>query len=287
MIATFRARLVGLSVSAGLLALTACPRPGDAGTEPAESTEPTELTTGRDTADTDPPPTLEGICGTAGLRFADLAWIPSDARLATSLSLDDDDALGAAVAQLATLAGDPESTLPLVAAMDYRQLGLQLGSVRPTLEVLGSAPAELVEILGPDNQLVWAWPSDCPADQVSARLLARWQLVPRAELEHPGVRVAPSSDRFPFDLVTIGERHILLTRGGQGRAVAKWLGDSDDSPDTAPASALADLEAAPIRSVLVGEWLLTGTAGSGPAAVRTIRVTATEVELDAKPWPTP
>ncbi|NVB41298.1 hypothetical protein G6O69_25890 [Pseudenhygromyxa sp. WMMC2535] len=236
-------------------------------------------------------------CGSEGLRFEDLAWVPVDARLVTLVELEgglaEGGALDRALARLAELADDDAAALPVLASMDYANLELQLGAMATTLAVLGHSPAQLVEIQGPSGAPIWAWPSDCAIDRLAARLLSRWQLSLRLDLEHPGVRVGAGDPAgFPFDVIAIGERRVLLVGLGQGDAVVRWLDRAEGDPDAAPGATLLELEHAPIRSLLQGEWLLAGAApastsmGEGAAHhVRTIRIASEGVEIDGAPWP--
>lgn len=278
---------LAILLTATFAALAGCPDGG--GSTPPDSTDAAD-SRGEDESGS----VLDGRCGAAGLRFEDLRWMPKDVRLATRVDLEDP-SLDIATENLAAVAEDPAASVPVVASLDYRQLGLQLGLLGPIVRALGSEPGELVELLGPDGELIWIWPTDCPADSIAARMLGKWQLAPRASLEFPGTRVAVGNDAFPFDVVTIADRHMALARRGQGQAALAWLRTPREGPASA-ADALGELEAAAIRSVLVGEWLLSTSDDArsadappedAPPTVRTVRATADGVELDGKPWPPP
>ena len=235
----------------------------------------------------DPEP--EPICS-AGAVFSSHDWIPDDARLTTSIARRDAD-LDAALARLGERSDAAE--LPVLAAMNYRNLGLQLSILGRFLDELGADPSELVEVHGPDGEIAWIWANDCPLERIAARMLARWQLVLRADLERPGVRRASgSTEGLPFDLITFGDRRVALTLLGRGEDVAAWLHDSPHGDEAGPGRALDELEPAPIRSILSGDAIM-GTAltspGSNPEAPpteptarhRRLRVTEQDWFLDA------
>ena len=295
-----RAGLTKAAWPALLLALAGCPRSPHSGAE----VDPPDAS--GDTGEVQPPEKDEGLqaCGVA-MRFADLEWVPDDARLVTAIELGHSEAgetsLAAALALLAGAAADHDLALPVLAAMDYQNLGLQLGNLRMILRQLEHAPAQLVEVQGPGGELVWSWAIDCGPEILSARLLARWQLSLRVDLEHPGVRLALGDpERFPFDVIVFADRQVALTMVGRGRSTLAWLsGDGAGSSNPAqgealdpPGVALEALADAPVRSVLRGEWLLAGVAQSAAgdperAHARTLRATATTLEVDGKPWASP
>lgn len=272
-----------------LLGLAAC-EPRELTATPDEAGDGSEAEAGAETADADDAGALDDSCP-APARFEDLAWVPGDARLLTRVDRSDGQALAGALDQLAALADDPRAQLPVYAAMDFKNLALQLGNLDRLLAELGSDPDELAELHGPGGELLWVWPISCPAEVITARALARWELMLRADLEHPGVRLgAGDPERFPFDVLLVGERRLVLTTAGRGRDALAWLASeaSVAGEATHPAEALAELEAAPIRAVLTGEALLGGSqATAATADARRIRATATGVELDGKPWPPP
>jgi hypothetical protein len=220
-------------------------------------------------------------------RFADYDWVPADARLATSIQRNDPE-LPAALAVLARMSAAPDLQLPIFATLDFRNLGLQLGSLDRMLGELELAPAELVELQSPGGEPVWVWATDCPPAAISARMLDRFGVMLRADLERPGLRLGQGTpERFPFDLLALGDRRVALTLLGRGAHVGGWLhgaarSDASTHPsDQRPGPALAEIPAAPIRTVLAGEALLSstsstnGTSTSRPTRLRRLHVSGT------------
>ncbi|PRP96727.1 hypothetical protein [Enhygromyxa salina] len=234
-----------------------------------------------------PDPAAESPACDAGLRFADYDWVPDDARLTASIQRDDPQ-LADALATLARMTEAPEVTLPVFAALDFRNLALQLDNLDRVLDELGDDPGELVELHSPAGETVWLWPSACPPELLAARVLGRWQIMLRADPEHPGGRFgAGSPDGFPFDVLTIAtldERRVALTRVGQGAKVGAWLRESARGGEHGPAHALAEIDAAPLRCVLDGSSLLTPSAAStlDPPHLR-VRVTGRSWDTSASP----
>ena len=283
-----------LGVSVGVLALAClvgCPRPGPGPDNP-------ETPTSEASSDTSEANEGEGGEGREGrqaelecgvdTRFEDYTWIPSDTRLATAVERDPPEALADALAQLRLLVDDPQHRLPIFAALDYRNLELQLGSLDRLLVGLDFAPSEVVELQSPKGDFVWLWPTDCPRELLAARVLERHGLMLRVDLDHPKLRrAAGSPETLPFDLLVLGERRMAMTLAGRGAAIGAWLdgagvGAGDDAP--APGERLAEIAPAPIRSVLAGESLLS-TAPDDPAtpsspSLRQLRATATDATLE-------
>jgi hypothetical protein len=214
-------------------------------------------------------------------RFADYDWVPDDTRLTISIQRGDSE-LPAALTVLARMSDTPDLQLPVFATLDFRNLGLQLGVLDRMLAELELDPAELVELQGPAGEFAWVWATDCPPAAVSARMLDRFGVMLRADLERPGLRHGTGTiERFPFDLLALGEHRLALTPLGRGAQVGAWLhhGNSstppDKSTDARPGPALAEIPAAPIRTVLAGEALLTSTTGPTPARLRRLQVSGT------------
>jgi hypothetical protein len=246
-----------------VLALLGCPRPATVAT-----TEPTEPS----------PPAPAETASCSDERFADYDWVPDDARLATSIQRRDPE-LSAALAVLARMGAAPELQLPVSAALDFRNLPLQLGSLDRVLGQLELAPAELVELQSPTGEFVWLWATDCPPPTIAARVLDRYGVMLRGDLERPGLRHGSGSvERFPFDLLALGEHRLALTLLGRGAQVGAWLHGSSSS-DEGPGRTLAEIPAAPIRTVLAGEALLTSTSADAPSPtpprLRRLQVTGT------------
>jgi hypothetical protein len=207
-------------------------------------------------------------------RFADYDWVPGDTRLTTSIERGDSD-LPAALTVLARMSDTPDLQLPVFATLDFRNLGLQLGALDRMLGELELEPAELVELQGPGGELAWVWPTTCPAAAISARMLDRFGVMLRADLERPGLRHGTGTiERFPFDLLALGEHRLALTPLGRGAHVGAWLhgSSSPEKSDEHPGRALAEIPPAPIRTVLAGEALLTSTTGPTPARLRRLQV---------------
>lgn len=237
------------------LALLGCPK----STTVTETSEPT-------------PPSETPSCSDE--RFADYDWVPDDARLATSIQRSDPE-LTAALAVLVRMSETPELQLPVAAALDYRNLGMQLGTIDRVLGELELAPAELVELQSPKGEFVWVWATDCPPPAIAARVLDRFGVMLRGQLELPGLRHGLGSvERFPFDLLALGEHRIALTLLGRGETVGAWLHGASAS-DEGPGRALAEIPAAPIRTVVAGEALLTSADAPTPPRLRRLQVTGT------------
>ena len=234
-------------------------------------------------ATTEPTPEPAETTACSDERFADYDWVPDDARLATSIQRRDPE-LSAALAVLARMGAAPELQLPVSAALDFRNLPLQLGSLDRVLGQLELAPAELVELQSPTGEFVWLWATDCPPPTIAARVLDRYGVMLRGDLERPGLRHGSGSiERFPFDLLALGEPRLALTLLGRGAHVGAWLhgaaARSEMSSDERPGRALAEIPAAPIRTVLAGEALLTSTSADAPSPtpprLRRLQVTGT------------
>lgn len=241
---------------------------------PQGATEP-PTDTGALEPDPDPARAKSALCS-ASSTFADYAWVPDDARLTTAIRRDDPE-LPAALDVLASVTEESGAQLPFSASMSYRNLGLQLANLDHMLAELELAPGELVELHSPAGEFVWLWPTDCPRATVAARALDRFGVMLRADLERPGLRLgAGSAERFPFDLVTLGERHVGLTMLGHGPIVGAWLRDTAHGSDEGPGALLAEISLAPIRSVLGGEALLTNPSDEPSPGLehRQLRITA-------------
>ncbi len=259
-------------VSLFAIATCACPR-----TEP--SVTPGQNPSAVEPAQADPPvdpdPAPDGVCGTPAQRFADYDWVPDDSRLTTSI-LRDDPELPAALTTLAQMVESDAVQLPIRAALDYENLGLQLLGLEGVIATIELDPGELVELHSPDGDVVWLWPSNCPTATLATRMLARFEVLVRADFEHPGLRLGSGSTRFPFDLVLMHERLVALAPLGRGAHVGAWLSAPRHDED-GPGVALASIDHAPIRSVLSGPSLLAGDHDdvSSTAHHRKLRATAT------------
>lgn len=245
---------------------------------PGALVEPTDASAQVATPEPEPAPDSERVA-CSNERFTDYDWVPDDARLATSVQRSDPE-LPAALAVLARMSAAPDLQLPIFATLDFRNLGLQLGTLDRMLVELELAPTELVELQSPSGEFVWVWPTDCPPAAVSARMLDRFGVMLRADLERPGLRHGQgTSERFPFDLLALGDRRVALTLLGRGADVGVWLHGAarhgGDRADQRPGQALAEIPAAPIRTVLAGEALLTPTSGPTPTRLRRIQISGT------------
>jgi hypothetical protein len=243
------------------LALLGCPR------------EEVSVTPEPATTNTDPPAPV-GVCGSEGQRFPDYEWIPTDSRLTTSIIRDDPE-LPDALRMLASMGADEHTGLPIHAAMEFRNLGFQLAALERVFATVEIDPGELVELHSPDGDVVWLWPSDCPTATLATRVLDRFAVLMRVDFDNPGVRLGDGSrERFPFDLVLMRERVVALAPLGRGARVSSWLTALSDDDD-GPGVALASIELAPIRAVLSGPALLSGS--DAPPSVdrhRKLRATA-------------
>ncbi|HLT40885.1 MAG TPA: hypothetical protein VK034_31625, partial [Enhygromyxa sp.] len=249
--------------------------------EPDDSTTPTP----------DPgsePSSPIGVCGTAGQHFGDYHWVPDDSRLTTSI-LRGDPQLADALRMLASAADDERMQLPIRAAIDYRHLGAQLAGLERVIASVELDPGELVELHGPDGDVVWLWPTDCPLATLATRTLDRFAVLIRADFGNPGVRIGEGSiEQFPFDLVLVRERFVALAPLGRGARIGEWLNGSAHDDD-GPGVALAGIEPAPIRSVLSGPALLAGPElDRSPTSGRHRRIRATAsacYDVDTTPQP--
>src|SRR5690554_27750 len=138
-----RGHIRGRRASVLALALLGCPHDG------AETRAPEPPIEAQ--SDAEPEPEPAGACGTAAQTFADYDWIPDDSRLTTSIQLGAAE-LGDALQVLAEMSADAQ--LPIYAALDYRNLGLQLASLERVLATLKLAPGELVELQSPAGDVV-------------------------------------------------------------------------------------------------------------------------------------
>ncbi|MFV8754545.1 hypothetical protein ACNOYE_28685 [Nannocystaceae bacterium ST9] len=236
--------------------------------------------------ETNPPPDPEPepeTCGPIGERFVDYDWVPADARLLTVIDRQAND-LDQALARVRTLSDAAASVgLPIRAALALGQLGMQTQMLALSLAELGLDPGELIELHGPGSELAWLWTTSCDPDLLATRMLARWGVLLRANLDAKlGLGVA---GEFPFDVIVLADGRVALTPLGQGSALLRWLRTAEG--DEGPGSRLGELAAAPIRAVLQGESLLAGdsaSGGSGQAHTRTLRVTGEQIELDGTLW---
>jgi hypothetical protein len=252
-------------MSAGVLLLLAC---RDRTTVPPEP---------------EPEPESESADCPTGERFVDWSWVPADARLLVVIDRESAD-LEPALTRLSTL-GDHAAAvgLPIRAGLALDRLGMQAQMLGLSLGRLELDPAEFVELHGPGSEIAWTWPTQCPPERLDARVLARWGVMLRANLD---AKLGPGDpERFPFDVVVIADR-VALTPLGQGSALLGWLRTAEG--DDGPGQQLARLAAAPIRAIIQGESLLAGedpaAHGSGPAHARTLRVEAEQIELDGVIW---
>jgi hypothetical protein len=236
---------------------------------------------GEDASEPDPEPEVADC--PSGERFVDWNWVPADARLLVVIDRQSAD-LAAALTRLDAL-GDHAAAvgLPIRASLALDRLGMQAQMLALSLGRLDLDPAELVELHGPRNEIAWAWPTRCPPERLDARVLARWGVMLRANLDAKLGLGDP--ERFPFDVVVVADR-VALTPLGQGSALLGWLRTAEG--DEGPGAQLARLAAAPVRAIIQGESLLAGedpaTHGSGPAHARTLRVEAQQIELDGVIW---
>ncbi len=155
-----------------------------------------------------------------------------------------------------------------------------------SLAELGLEPGEMIEVHGPTNELAWLWSTSCDPDRLATRMLARWGVMLRANLD--AKLGLGDAEQFPFDVVVLAGSPgiVALTPLGQGSALLRWLRTAEG--DAGPGSLLAELPRAPIRAVVRGESLLAGerpSDGAGPSHTRTLRVDAEQIELDGKVWP--
>jgi hypothetical protein len=217
------------------------------------------------------------------------AWLPADVRLAVIVDLASAD-LPAAVGQLQ--AGVQAGRgLPIVAGLGLAQLGLQLGILRPQLITAGLRPRELALLHDRNGAVIWVLRARCDLGAVQAVLARAWSLQVR-EIAGGAVaeatRGGPDGARVAFDVAFLSDDRIALTPPGSAVQLRRWLETRPAAAlGAAPAAAppgevLDEIPAAPIRGVLAGRALQADGAGDAPL-VRTLRATATALEVDGKP----
>lgn len=233
----------------------------------------------------EPVPEPEAVdCGPLGERFVDYDWVPADARLLVVIDRQSAE-LPAALTRLRSLTDNAAQVgLPVRATLALNQLGMQSQMLALSLGQLELEPAELIELHGPGSEIAWTWPTQCAPERLAARVLARWGVLLRANLD---AKLGPGDpERFPFDVVVLADDRVALTPLTQGSSLLRWLRTAEG--DEGPGSKLAELAPAPIRVVLQGESLLAGEdqahQGSGLAHTRTLRVDAETIELDGELW---
>lgn len=218
------------------------------------------------------------------------AWLPADVRLAVIVDLDSGD-LAAANNHLA--AGVQAGRgLPVVAALGLGQLGLQLGILRPQLITAGLRPRELMLLHDRTGAVIWVLRARCDLAAIQAGMTAAWSLQVR---KISGGEVAESprgptgAARVAFDVAFLPDDRIALTPPGSAAAVHRWLGAGPAAPGLGagpavapPGEVLDEIPAAPIRGVLAGRALQSDGAADAPL-VRTLRATATALEVDGQP----
>ena len=218
------------------------------------------------------------------------AWLPTDVRLAVVVDLTSPD-LPPAVARLqeGVQAG---RGLPIVAGLGLAQLGLQLGILRPQLISAGLRPRELALLHDRDGAVVWVLRARCDVAAVQAGLTRAWALQVR-QITGGAVaeasRAAADGARVAFDVAFLSDDRIALTPPGSAVAVRRWLEARPAAPALGagpavppPGEVLDEISAAPVRGVLAGRALHSDGAGDAPL-VRTLRATATTLEVDGKP----
>ena len=217
-----------------------------------------------------------------------LGWLPADLRLAVLLDLDSGE-LPAAIGRLQDGARGGRG-LPVVASLGLAQLGLQLGMLRPQLATAGLDPRELLLLHDRDGKVVWVLRARCDLEALQARIREAWGLEVRtvaggavAEAR----RGATSEARFAFDVAFLAEDRVALTPPGEAGAVRRWLSGASGAPlagpgAPAPAEVLEGIAAGPIRGVLSGRSLQDPGSDAVPL-VRTLRATATALEVDGAP----
>lgn len=217
-----------------------------------------------------------------------LEWLPADLRLAVVIDLEAAE-LPAAITQLQD--GVRAATgLPVVASLGLGQLGLQLGILRPQLQALGIAPRELLLLHDRAGAVVWVLRARCDLDALQAAMTAAWSLRVRAVSGGAIAEQAPGAGpTFAHDVAFLSEERIALVPPGTAAKLRRWLegpapGGASLTGQAAPAPGerLAELAAAPIRGVLAGRALQTGASTGATALMRTLRATATALEIDGQ-----
>lgn len=240
----------------------------------------------RDRSTTTPEPAPIERCGEPGERFGELDWVPADARLLVVVDRRASD-LTAADQHLRELSQHAATTgLPIRAALALGQIGMQTQMLGMSLTKLEVDPGEIVELHGPTREVAWVWPTTCAPELLAARVLGRWGVLLRANLD---AELGSGDASFPFDVVVPMDGLVALTPLGQGAELLRWLRSAEGREG--PGSQVTALAPAALRGVIQGESLLAGEAeadaGRGPAHVRTLRATGEAIELDGTVWRPP
>lgn len=214
-------------------------------------------------------------------------WLPADLRLAVVIDLESPE-LPAAIDRLQ--AGVQAGRgLPVVAGLGLAQLGLQLAILRPQLASAGLAPRELALLHDRSGAVVWVLRARCDLAGLQALLAQRWSLGVRG-VTGGAVAEAMRGANGPvaFEVAFLAEDRLALTPPGSAATLRRWLAAPPAAPGfgagsgPTPAEVLGEIPAAPIRGVLAGRALQHDGAADAPL-VRTLRATATALEVDGEP----
>lgn len=260
-----------------LLALAACAVPQDQSPEPGPTPAPER-----------PAPAAPSSGCAAQDDLGGLEWLPADLRLAVVIDLEAAE-LPAAIGRLQD-GVRAASGLPVVASLGLGQLGLQLGILRPQLQALGIAPRELLLLHDRAGAVVWVLRARCDLDALQAAMSTAWSLRVRAVSGGAIAEAEPGAGpTFAHDVAFLSEDRIALVPPGTATKLRRWLEAPASAPASftgqaaaAPGERLAELAAAPIRGILAGRALQTGAPAGTTALMRTLRATATGLEIDGQ-----
>lgn len=270
--------------------------------DPTRTTTPPNETSGETSGETGEvaPNGPTETCGPADERFANLDWVPSDARFVALVDLGaTQQARASTFAKLAELDEDPAVGLPVFVAFELDGLSFGAATVDSLLDQVGLHPAEVVKLTGPDGLPVWLAPSSCDVGELSARVGDAWQMTVRETAEGRVGTTAPDATApIPFDLLVLPADRIALVPRGKHLDGRGWLsraaasgGDTQVGTAGGGSSAgarsigatVTDLESAPVRAAFQGRALITPgstLSDADPSRPRTLRADAEQASID-------
>lgn len=273
----------------GLVALAAACRPAVDSTPP-EATATGDAATGDDatTSGAPAPPADPAPCGAVGERFSDHAWAPSAATTVASVMLDAP-ALPQALHALAEHVRAPGHGLPIPLSFSLGGWSWQVPVLVATLRRAGFQPAELVYVSDDAADHAWLWRSTCDLDEAVERIETAWAVRARRTVEGmvatPRAPAAGSdAPAFPYDVLLLPGERMALVPAGRASAALESFGRPGPSMGlgVAPAATagrrLDELDAAPVRLVVLGRALLDPAAPAADHEPRALRVTGGGVE---------
>ncbi len=287
-----RARLWIAAALVGLgCALVAC---DGRGTNPPSDATDTGTAPAGTPVETEQPAGTEGGCGPRSERFANLDWVPRDARFVALLDLDaSPEARAAAHRALSALDEDPALGLPVFVGFGLGGLSLGSTTVASLLAQVELSPSDLVKVTSPRGVPLWVLPSSCDLGELGERVGEAWQMRVR-ETADGRVGTAPGGGPIPFDLVVLPGDKLALTPRGKHLDARDWLGrrtvgtealgaNARDAAERPIGPTVAELEAAPVRAAFQGRSLIdpdSAVVDTDPSRPRTLRADAEHVWID-------